>query len=388
MDRVWRVRGGWRTRTGRVGGPLGLAMLVMAVTCLGLLIGAGAAAAKSGSTPIPTPSPTQQIFSVSLAGQSYDYTWADVSGTGALGSAVTQSYLKDTAEQDPQDWTGIWLRGVLSDVEAKSGITLDADWRLKVSTVDAYACGLFVGDVQDAANNYLLAMDPVRGCDTEDPANATVWYDPTYVRICTNGDYGNSAFPARLVSTSGSMTVLDAGGHEINAPATASLVVTSPTVSQSHANVARGAQLELRAVATKEPTASQAEPVVWTSGDAAMAAVSQTGTVTANTVGTVVIRATSGRHAVDFTVMVVAKALEAKRVTLPRTMSFTVGTAAPLAARLYPSGATSTISWKSANAKVASVDRTGRVTAVRKGKVTITVRTSNGKTATCSITVR
>ena len=361
--------------------------LFLAVLCL-LLAGAGAASAKSGSTPIPTPSPTAQVLSISLAGQSYDYTWADVSGTGAFGAAVTQSYLKDTDEQDPQLWTGVWLRRLLVDVESRSGIALQDDWRLRVNTTDGYACGLFVADVNDASNNFLLAMDPVRGCDTEDPADATTWFDPSYVRVCRNGDYGNSAFPARLVAVDASMTVLDASGHEIDAPVTASLLVTSPTVSQTRATVAKGARLALRAVATKESSAPQAEPVVWSSGDATVAAVAQTGTVTAVKVGTAVIRAVSGSYSVEFAVTVVGKPVNANRVTLPKTKALSAGASARLSARVSPAGSTSTITWKSANTRLAKVDRAGRVTAVRKGKVAITVRTSNGKTATCMVTVR
>ena len=60
-----------------------LAAALIAAACLALLGGAGGAAAKSGSTPIPTPAPTAQVFSVSLAGATYDYTWADVSGVGS-----------------------------------------------------------------------------------------------------------------------------------------------------------------------------------------------------------------------------------------------------------------------------------------------------------------
>ncbi len=356
--------------------------------CTGLLVMAGVAPAKSGSVPIPAPSATTVVLTLSLAGQSYDYTWADVSGSGSLGAAVTQSYLKDTAEQDPQDWSGVWLRTVLADAEARSGITLDDDWKLKVSTVDSYTCALFVGDVQDSGNNYLLAMDPVRGCDTEDPAEATFWYDPTYVRVCTNGDYGNTAYPARLIKTSGSMTVLDAAGNEIAASMTAKLAVSSPTVSQSKATIARGQRLALRAVATKAAGASQAQPIVWSTGNSKVATVTASGAVVAKARGTTVVKATSGACVSGFTVKVVSKAVAATRITLPRSRSLTAGSTARLTARLFPAGATTTIAWKSSNAKVAAVDRGGVVKAVRKGKATITVRTSNGKTARCSVTVK
>ncbi len=45
------------------------------------------------------------------------------------------------------------------------------------------------------------------------------------------------------------------------------------------------------------------------------------------------------------------------------------------------------LTWKSSNEKVATVDSTGKITAVRSGTAIITVKTSNGKTATCNVIV-
>lgn len=41
------------------------------------------------------------------------------------------------------------------------------------------------------------------------------------------------------------------------------------------------------------------------------------------------------------------------------------------------------MTWSSSNKKVATVDKNGVVTAVKKGTVTITAKTSGGKKATC-----
>ena len=46
-----------------------------------------------------------------------------------------------------------------------------------------------------------------------------------------------------------------------------------------------------------------------------------------------------------------------------------------------------TITWTSSNSKVATVDKNGKVTAVSIGKATITAKTNNNKSATCSIEV-
>lgn len=708
MSRSRRVPVARRPARGRLSGLwklLGMCVLVAVV-----LLGPAAAPslAKTLSKPIDPPSdPSTVVFTLSLAGRSYSYSWADVSGAGRLGSKVTHQYTLENEE-----WSGVWLRTVLADVEQRSGITLDENWKLRVTAVDAYACALFVGDVKDPANNYLLATDPVQGCKTGDPtAPGAEFYEPTYVRICTNGDYGNSAFPARLVATADSATVLDAAGNQIpatahqpigiivagdavNAPAsmqtysgdafwitadelsqlkdsrgtegpysglwatlrysycenhgapvygfavgsgvalrqmllaaglddgqiaaldrvtvtsgsdgysvtfdprqpryvfltpaavsgdsvdpllalyvdeaatlddlpaeattpvaaftkflygqlepsestkcsfvsgansvslptaspaftvdapdaysddptvrqkshftlaalvtkgndrrtyqvggatavghgldlkalldeargricpqdklfvvtsggtvdpglnvaaittgayllayysedangakvangtqtmiygdgvaiadvlavkiehvdaTAKLVLTSPTVSQSRAIVARGSKLALRAVATKAAGALAPNPIVWRTSNARVATVATNGTVTARRCGTATITATSGSRRVSFTVKVVARAVNATRITLPRTKLLARGSTVKLSARVYPAGATNTITWKSSNSRVVKVDRSGRITGVRRGRATITVRTSNGKTATCIVTVR
>ena len=57
-------------------------------------------------------------------------------------------------------------------------------------------------------------------------------------------------------------------------------------------------------------------------------------------------------------------------------------------ATVKPATTTDTVTWTSSNKKVATVDAFGKVTAKKKGKVTITVKTTSGKKATCKITVK
>ena len=51
------------------------------------------------------------------------------------------------------------------------------------------------------------------------------------------------------------------------------------------------------------------------------------------------------------------------------------------------SNAVTSYTWRSSNTSVATVDKNGKVTAKASGTATITVKTSNGKTATCKVTV-
>lgn len=66
-----------------------------------------------------------------------------------------------------------------------------------------------------------------------------------------------------------------------------------------------------------------------------------------------------------------------------------VGNMYTLKPTIYPSNATNkTVTWSSSNSAVASVDSEGFVKALKAGTATITAKTSNGKKATCSITVK
>lgn len=55
---------------------------------------------------------------------------------------------------------------------------------------------------------------------------------------------------------------------------------------------------------------------------------------------------------------------------------------------MTPSSSTDKLTWTSSNKKVATVDKNGKVKALKKGTATITVKTASGKKAACKITVK
>lgn len=91
---------------------------------------------------------------------------------------------------------------------------------------------------------------------------------------------------------------------------------------------------------------------------------------------------------VTFNATVKAKVVEATSVSLNRSsLSLTVGSSSTLTATVLPTNtADKSVTWSSSNTSVATVP-SGTVKAVKPGTATITVRTANGKTATCSVTV-
>ena len=70
------------------------------------------------------------------------------------------------------------------------------------------------------------------------------------------------------------------------------------------------------------------------------------------------------------------------------TLTLDTGKTSTLKATVYPSNAANKkCTWSSSNTSVATVDGNGKVTAKKAGTATITVKTSNGKTAICKVTV-
>ncbi len=75
-------------------------------------------------------------------------------------------------------------------------------------------------------------------------------------------------------------------------------------------------------------------------------------------------------------------------VSLNKTsLTLDVGKSYTLTKTVLPSNAVASYTWSSSNTSVATVDKNGKVTANASGTATITVKTSNGKTATCKLTV-
>ena len=69
------------------------------------------------------------------------------------------------------------------------------------------------------------------------------------------------------------------------------------------------------------------------------------------------------------------------------TVKLAIGKTLQLKATVSPDTAETTLTWSSSNSKIAKVSKNGKVTGVKKGTATITVKTKNGKTAKVKIKV-
>ena len=126
----------------------------------------------------------------------------------------------------------------------------------------------------------------------------------------------------------------------------------------------------------------------WSSSNTSVATVSQSGVVTAKATGATIITVrTDNGKSDDCLVTVTQSAVSPTSVSVtPTSLSLEVSQTANLTATVYPSNATTSLTWSSSNTNVAKVS-SGKVTAVGAGSCVITVKTSNGKSATCNVTV-
>ncbi len=174
------------------------------------------------------------------------------------------------------------------------------------------------------------------------------------------------------------------GGFKKTCQVTVKIPVKS--VSLNKTKLTLGAKEKFTLKATVKPNNATSKKVSWNSSNKKVATVSSKGVVTTKKTGKVTITAKADGKSKKCTITV-KKApkkitLNAKRKTLKKGKTFKIK------AKLPKNTASYKITYKTSNKKVATVSASGKVTAKKKGKATITVTTFNKKKATLKITVR
>lgn len=164
--------------------------------------------------------------------------------------------------------------------------------------------------------------------------------------------------------------------------------VTGIRVSNTTVTVKEGKSTPV--TATVAPSNATNKEVTWASENTSIAKVSQTGVITGVKAGTTTITVTTkdGGHKAAVTVTVTAPVL-AESVSISGEKTVQEGNSIKLTATVLPNNTDDkTVTWSSSDTKIATVNKTtGKVTGVKAGKVTITAKTSNGKTAEYVVTV-
>lgn len=169
---------------------------------------------------------------------------------------------------------------------------------------------------------------------------------------------------------------------------TPSKPVTGVSVNPTSINPAVGQTGSI--VATVAPADADDKTVTWSSSDATIITVDNTGKWNALKVGTATITANaSGKTAVvNVTVKAATVAVTGVSVN-PTSITPTEGQTGTITATVAPSNATNkTVTFSSSDATIITVTNTGAWTAVKAGIATITAKTADGnKTATTTVTV-
>lgn len=164
--------------------------------------------------------------------------------------------------------------------------------------------------------------------------------------------------------------------------------VASVSLDRKSATLVEGEELTL--TATINPENASNKNVTWTSSDSSVASVTD-GKVTALKAGsaTITVKTEDGGKTATCNVTVSPKVYPVESVSLDRTSATLVeGEVLTLTATVNPENASNkNVIWTSSDSSVASVVD-GKVTALKAGQATITVKTEDGgKTANCEVKV-
>ena len=176
------------------------------------------------------------------------------------------------------------------------------------------------------------------------------------------------------------------GGFTAQCVVTTTTPVTGVALNTAKITATVGHSQTLTAIIT--PTDAYDKTVTWKSSDTSIAVVSNNGIVTIVGDGTATITATTNDGGFTAT-CVVTTADPVTAVNLNKTTDILyVGDTVTLVATVSPATADPTVTWKSSNNSVATVNNSGVVTAVSAGTTIITATSSDGtKSASCTITV-
>ncbi len=181
--------------------------------------------------------------------------------------------------------------------------------------------------------------------------------------------------------TAGTVTITATCGSQ---SASCKITVTNPAVSlklnKTSASLKVKKTIKLRARVSPSNTTDQ---VVWKVSNQ-NATVSRTGVVTAKKPGAVLVTAIAGSCSSFCKITIKAPAT---KLTLNKTsLKLKVGKTYLLRAKMKPSYSTDKLKWHTNSKRIRL--KSGMITALKKGTAIVTVKTTSGKKASCTVTVK
>ena len=258
-------------------------------------------------------------------------------------------------------------------------------------TVDVFVESVAL-DMSTATLNVNGTLTLVASVEPDDAFNQFVKWTSSKPSVATVNNAG--VVTALLPGETTIIVTTEDGGFSATCTVTVIRQATGITISPKPLSLTVGSYATL--TATFSPPDASNQTVTWSSDNPGIATVdSNTGMVTAQSIGTTTIRATSQQDATksdNCTVTVTKAIVPVVAVTLDQSSaSLTTGEKLTLTATVYPTNPPATdptISWSSTKPAVASVNNKGEVTAIAPGNAIIVVTTTDGQfEAFCNVTV-
>lgn len=169
------------------------------------------------------------------------------------------------------------------------------------------------------------------------------------------------------------------------------VVPTSVKFSKTTVSVPYGEIVKIKNLVTVSPSNATDKTLTWSSSSPSTVKVSQAGNVKGLKAGksaVITVTTNSGKKTAEITVKVTH--VKPTSIKLNKTsLTLSKGGTATLTPSFSPSNTSvKTVTWSSSDKSVVKVSSKGVVTAVANGTAVITCKTSNGKTATCTVTVK
>jgi len=136
------------------------------------------------------------------------------------------------------------------------------------------------------------------------------------------------------------------------------------------------------------PTTATNKEVAWSTSDASVCTVSPNGMITAVKAGTAIITISTNDGKYTKTCQVTVSQFATGLTLDKKDLTLNIGQDYTLKVTTTPASSTDTFTWETSNSSVATVSKTGKITAIAEGTAIIIVKTNRGVTAYCNLTVR
>ena len=329
-----------------------------------------------------TPNPVTMVAkqTTQLAATARDASGGVVSGKSVVWSS-SNTAVASVSSQGVVTAVGAGSTTITATIDGVSGTSAVTVSNVPVAKVDVTPVSPTINTgssiqlattVTDA--NGVVVTDRVVTWATSNAAIASVSSTGVVTGVLPGSATITATSEGKSGSTTVSVTLVPVGSVTV-APNTLSLTPSQTGTLAATVTDANGAVVTNR-------------PVTWTTSDAAIATVSQTGVVTAVTPGSATITAATGSKS-GTAAVTVSQTPVANVVVAPTSLALTQGQTGTLTATVTDANGAPlvrTVNWTSDHTNIATVSSAGLVTAVSPGSAVITAD-AGGKSSTASVTV-